>query len=135
MHTIGDGSTLLDLLREAGDEAVTFEELELVGITDPARALWELELSGFHVQRVFDERKLCVRLMTEAPRFFEDAPPEEDVALAHEIDTTEFAAVAPAEMPPAPAAVAIAPGSSPARRSAAVALLALLLLALVARRR
>ena len=134
MHTIGDGSILLDLLREAGDEAVTFDELELVGITDPARALWELELSGFHVQRVFDERKLCVRLTTEAPRFFEDAPPEEDVALVHEADTTEFAAVAPAEVPPAPA-LAVAVGSSPARRSAAGALLALLLLVLVARRR
>lgn len=136
MHTFGDGPSLLDLLREAGDEAVTFDELELVGISDPARALWELELEGFTVHRVFDERKLCVRLDGDAPRRFhvEDARTEElDAVVAAP------AAVEP-PMEPAPAfAPAPAPVSAPAAAGASarpllLALAAFLLVALFARR-
>jgi hypothetical protein len=58
---------LLELLREAGDEAVTLDELEIVGVRDPARALLELELAGFAVQRVYEHPSrgrpvTCVRL-------------------------------------------------------------------------
>jgi hypothetical protein len=63
---------LLDLLREAGDEAVTLDELEIVGVRDPARALLELELAGFAVQRVYEHPArgrpvTCVRLESDQP--------------------------------------------------------------------
>jgi hypothetical protein len=62
---------LLDLLREAGEEPVTLDELEIVGVVDPARALWELELAGHHVQRVYEHPArggsvTCVRLVAPA---------------------------------------------------------------------
>lgn len=67
MHASVDGPTLLDLLNEAGDEAVTLAELEVAGVTDPARALLELELAGSRVQRVYEHesRQICVRLAPE----------------------------------------------------------------------
>lgn len=74
MRTLDDTGRLLDLLREAGDEAVTLDELAIVGVRDPARALLELELGGHAVQRVHDLRPhgrvTCVRLGGTA-----DAPP------------------------------------------------------------
>ena len=62
-----DTGLLLDLLREAADEPVTLDELEVVGVRDPARALFELELAGHAVSRVVDRaasgrRVACVRL-------------------------------------------------------------------------
>lgn len=62
MHALDDTARLLDLLREAGPEAVTLSELEVAGVRDPARALFELELAGHPVSRVLDERVECVRL-------------------------------------------------------------------------
>jgi hypothetical protein len=67
-----DTVQLLELLREAGEEAVTLDELAIVGVRDPARALRELEEAGHAVQRV-PERPArgpvvtCVRLAPPAP--------------------------------------------------------------------
>ena len=65
-----DSSLLLDLLREAGDEAVTYDELEVAGVREPALALFELEEAGHAVSRVFDMTDhgrlvTCVRLGAE----------------------------------------------------------------------
>ena len=69
MRTLGDSSHLLELLREAGDEPVSLDELEIVGVVDPATALHRLELAGFPVHRVQDTRSdrpvTCVRLAAE----------------------------------------------------------------------
>jgi hypothetical protein len=66
MDLLEDTGLLLDLLREAGDEAVTLDELEVVGVRDPARALLQLELAGHAVSRVVDathpRQVPCVRL-------------------------------------------------------------------------
>ena len=62
MRTLDETSRLLDLLREAGDQPVTLDELEVVGVRDPAGALLDLELAGHAISRVFDERVACVRL-------------------------------------------------------------------------
>src|SRR5690348_3496021 len=91
-----DTTVMLDLLHEAGDEAVTLDELGVAGVHDPAGALLALELAGLGIQRglVRDDRGdravECIRL----------APPE------HEQPTVELAAVTPrtAPVPPAPAA-------------------------------
>jgi len=115
-----DTDRLLDLLREAGDEAVTLDELSVVGVQDPASALLSLELAGFGVERIYERAatgtRTCVRLRTEPAA---DRPPGDD-------------APAPAEPAAALAeghrARAVAP-----RRAAAALLLALLLL-VIARR-
>ena len=69
MHTLDDPARLLGLLREAGDEPVSLDELEIVGVVDPATALHTLELAGHAVQRVRDARAdravTCVRLAGE----------------------------------------------------------------------
>ena len=67
MHARDDSALLLDLLREAGDEAVTLDELSIVGVGDPAAALLQLELAGHAVSRVYDSTAggrlvTCVRL-------------------------------------------------------------------------
>jgi hypothetical protein len=64
---LSDKARLLDLLREAGNEAVTLEELEIAGVSDPSLALQALELAGHTVERVIDQtdagrRFQCVRL-------------------------------------------------------------------------
>jgi hypothetical protein len=89
-----DTMVMLDLLQEAGQEAVTLDELGVAGVQDPARALLELELLGLEIQRVLvrgdrAERAFeCVRL---AP-----AEPEQP--------TVELAAVVPRRAPePQPA--------------------------------
>jgi hypothetical protein len=71
-------SLLLELMREADDEAVTLDELEIAGIEDPATALLTLERAGFGLERVIDTtergRELpCVRLAR--PTWPIDAPP------------------------------------------------------------
>jgi hypothetical protein len=88
---VADTIVMLDLLEEAGPEAVTLDELCVAGVRDPARALLELELAGLEIQRVLvgDARPVeCVRL---AP------PPEEQ-------PTVELAAVVAAPLPAAPTA-------------------------------
>ena len=62
MPTLDDTGRLLDLLQEAGAEPVTLDELEIVGVIDPARALFELERAGHAVHRVYENRITCVRL-------------------------------------------------------------------------
>ena len=66
MHTTAETGRLLDLLREAGAEAVTLDELHVVGVRDPAAALRGLEEAGHAVVRMRDERAHepveCVRL-------------------------------------------------------------------------
>jgi hypothetical protein len=77
MRVPDESGRLLELLREAGDEAVTLDELKVVGLVDPARALLELELAGVAVQRVYEHparggRVTCVRLGDPPPA---PAPP------------------------------------------------------------
>ena len=67
MTLLAESDLLLELLREAGHEAVTLDELQIVGVRDPARALLELELAGHAVQRVYDQRTPCVRLGAPEP--------------------------------------------------------------------
>ena len=62
-----DFDRLLDLLREAGPEAVTLDELRIVGVRDPAAALLALEVAGHGVMRVYERPETgrpvaCVRL-------------------------------------------------------------------------
>ena len=76
-----DTDRLLDLLREAGDEAVTLDELAVVGVQDPASALLSLELAGFGVERIYERvasgTRTCVRLRSaDAPAPVEAVAPE-----------------------------------------------------------
>jgi pyruvate/2-oxoglutarate dehydrogenase complex dihydrolipoamide acyltransferase (E2) component len=92
-----DTTHLLELLREAGDEAVTLDELAIVGVRDPAGALRALEAAGHAVQRVPERPRrgrpvTCVRLARAAP----ERP----------------AVAAPPAVPPPPAAP---PPAAPAR--------------------
>jgi hypothetical protein len=66
MSALDETAKLLDLLREAGDEAVTLDELEVVGVGDPGAALLALELAGHSITRVFDNRVTCFKLGPEA---------------------------------------------------------------------
>ena len=72
MSAVADTDRLLDLLREAGDEAVTLDELTVVGVQDPASALLSLELAGFGVERIYERcadhtTRTCVRLAGAPP--------------------------------------------------------------------
>lgn len=88
---------LLDLLREAGDEAVTLDELQIVGVRDPAAALLALELAGHSVHRVYEQPSVtCIRLGAPAPVLVE-VP---DV----ELPTIAKPAPVPVSAPPAPVA-------------------------------
>lgn len=95
LHTLDDrASLLLALMREADDEAVTLDELQIAGVEDPAAALLALEVAGFGLERVTETteggRELpCVRLAR--PTWPIDAP---DTA-----PTIEFAAMRPASAP------------------------------------
>lgn len=92
---------LLDLMREADEEAVTLDELRIAGIPDPALALHALELAGIGVERVVDrtQRGLavsCVRLARPEA--------EAEAAPAPEPEPPRAAALPdPAWPPPAPA--------------------------------
>jgi hypothetical protein len=125
-----DTMVMLDLLEEAGDEAVTLDELGVAGVRDPARALLELELAGLEIQRVLVRAERqgpafeCVRLARHAA----PAGPEP------EQPTVELAAVAPRPpAEPATAAPAEEPTGPPLRGIVLLAVL-LSLLALVLRR-
>jgi hypothetical protein len=111
-----DTTVMLELLEEAGTEAVTLDELGVAGVRDPARALLDLELAGLEIQRVLvrePERDVeCVRL---AVREEEEQP------------TVELAAVVPRA---APARVVVQAAPDPRRwvlLAVLVALAALLL--------
>ena len=104
MDALDDTLRLYDLLREAGEDPVTLDELAVAGVADPARALLDLELTGHAISRVVDERTECVRL----------AP----------FDGVHLLAVPDVEPRPVPAQ---APGRRPLLVAAALLLLALLL--------
>jgi hypothetical protein len=113
-----DTMVMLDLLHEAGSEAVTLDELGVAGVRDPAQALLALELAGHHVQRVLSREHPgadveCVRL----------APPED---LDLEPPTTELGSAVAAHAPVV--------ARRPAPQGALLALAVLVLLALLARR-
>ena len=117
-----DTMVMLDLLQEAGQEAVTLDELGVAGVQDPAKALLELELLGLEIQRVLvrgdqAERTFeCVRLAQAEP----------------EQPTVELAAVMPRPEP----ARAGPPADGSRSRAQGIVLLAVLLalVALVLRR-
>jgi hypothetical protein len=111
---------LLELMREADDEAVTLDELAIAGVPDPAAALLALELAGFGLERVVDttERGLelpCVRLARPTWPIEPEPEPEPEPAPA-----------------PAPVVTHAAPvAAAPATRRPVETLLALTLLGLV----
>jgi hypothetical protein len=112
-----DTIQLLELLREAGDEAVTLDELAIVGVRNPARALRALEEAGHAVQRVYERPGrgrpvTCVRL---AARGDDPAP------------TPLPAPVAPRPVAPRP----VAPKAATRQRLLAAAALGVLLVVLV----
>ena len=47
---------LLQILREAGKQPLTYRDLEAFGIRQPANLIYELELIGQPVERVFRNR-------------------------------------------------------------------------------
>jgi hypothetical protein len=64
---------LLERLRQAGDQPVTFAELHTTGIDFPAAVVSELELNGYVIERVHDHGRLIgVRLRHPDPQ---DTPP------------------------------------------------------------
>jgi hypothetical protein len=85
MTTVLDETDLLlDLLREAGDEPVTLDELHVVGVQDPAAALLALELAGHSVHRVYEQPSItCVRLGAPAAEPAPVAPVATTPAPAH----------------------------------------------------
>jgi len=129
---------LLDLMREADEEAVTLDELQIAGIPDPALALHALELAGVGVERVVDRTQRgvavsCVRLARSEPEATPAPEPEPDA------EPQRAPLPDPAWPPPAPAPAGRARTTamaSPARVLAALlGLLALgALLRAVARR-
>ena len=59
---------LLERLRQAGDQPVTFAELHADGIAFPAAVVTELELNGYVIERVYDHgRMVGVRLLQPEP--------------------------------------------------------------------
>jgi Helix-turn-helix domain len=59
---------LLERLREAGGQPVTFSELHAAGITFPAAVISELELNGYVIERVHHHgRPVGVRLLDPEP--------------------------------------------------------------------
>jgi hypothetical protein len=152
MRASDDTTRLLDLLREAGDEAVSLAELEVVGVRDPASALLDLELSGHAISRILDDRTECVRLAPfdgvhllaepepAAAATAEDAsaPDEDDVLVAvfgedrpaSPEEEAFVVAVFGGDRPASPAGARPVPQPAAGRRmlvSAALLLLALLL--------
>jgi hypothetical protein len=137
MHVLDQTDLLLDLLREAGDEPVTLDELSVVGVHEPAQALYALELAGHSVHRVYEiarpgQSVTCVRLGAPLPPIAAPAARQDTVELPAVVRAATSAWAAPA----APAALA-APAAPAARadttsRLFAAALLGALLLALVA---
>ena len=78
---VADTIVMLDLLQEAGDEAVTLDELGVAGVHDPAAALLELELAGLEIQRVLVRGERSGRSF-ECIRLAEPEPEQPTVELA-----------------------------------------------------
>jgi hypothetical protein len=49
---------LLERLRQAGDQPVSFAELHAAGVDFPAAVVCELELNGYAIKRVYDHGRL-----------------------------------------------------------------------------
>jgi hypothetical protein len=47
---------LLEILREAGQQPLTFRDLQALGIRQPANLIYELELTGQAIERVYQAR-------------------------------------------------------------------------------
>jgi hypothetical protein len=61
---------MLERLRRAGDQPVTFAELRASGIDFPATLVSELQLNGYAIDRVHDRGRLVgVRLLKPGPRY------------------------------------------------------------------
>ena len=75
---------LLERLRQAGHQAVTFAELHAGGIDFPAAVVSELELNGYVIERVYDhDRLIGVRLLhPEPPGHSRRTPPPAAVVAA-----------------------------------------------------
>jgi hypothetical protein len=59
---------MLERLRRAGDQPVTFAELRASGIDFPATVVSELQLNGYAIARVYDCGRLVgVRLLKPEP--------------------------------------------------------------------
>ena len=124
MHALDDTARLYDLLREAGEEPVTLDELAVVGIRDPATALLDLELAGHAVLRVRDNRAECVRL----------APFDGVHLLAEPERAPEQAALAAPEPSPEPVHVMLGPEPERETRPLLIAVALLVVALLLARR-
>jgi hypothetical protein len=62
-------------LRQAGEQPVAFAELRAGGIDFPAAVVSELELNGYAIERVYDDRRLVgVRLVHRESRETRAAP-------------------------------------------------------------
>ncbi len=60
---------VLERLRQAGEQPVTFAELRAGGIDFPAAVVGELELNGYAIERVYEHRRLAgVRLVNPESR-------------------------------------------------------------------
>jgi hypothetical protein len=69
--TLGDvqQQRLLQRLRQAGEQPVTFVELRAGGVDFPAAVVSELELNGYVIERVREHgRPVGVRLLYPEPR-------------------------------------------------------------------
>jgi hypothetical protein len=142
MRTLDDTARLLDLLREAGDEPVSLDELAIVGVVEPAAALEALERAGHALHRVEDlraeERITCVRL-TERPS---DPPMTRSLGRSARLEEPEswFADdepwLAATPLPPLPPLASATPATPAADRRPLVlgALVLALLLLLLGRR-
>jgi hypothetical protein len=68
---------LLALLREAGDEPLSIATLKLFGVDLPGQTLYELELAGHSIERVYregEERSGLIGVRLRAPG--EGPPPQ-----------------------------------------------------------
>jgi hypothetical protein len=125
-----DTMVMLELLEEAGAEAVTLDELGVAGVRDPARALLELELAGLEIQRVLVRAERQGRAF-ECIRLAHGITPEPAGTLPEQ-PTVELAAVAPRPAPE-PAVTVVSPREP--RLAGYVLLAALLALVAVLLRR
>jgi hypothetical protein len=68
-------SLLLEQLRRAGEEALSFTRLHAAGVTFPAAVVSELELNGYVIRRVYEHGRLVgVRLLEPEPPVTSSAP-------------------------------------------------------------
>jgi len=66
---------LLEQLRQAGDQPVSFSELRAAGISFPAAVIGELELDGYVVERVYQHGRLIGVRLLDTERADRSFPP------------------------------------------------------------